>query len=89
MITILIVIGCLCVAATPVVVVLAPRRDRYAVRYVERRTAQSHRAVLSARLIPSPREVAGRPSAAGTARPVYKITDAPWRNPAPGPSKER
>ena len=72
----LLITGLLLVLAAGVVVVRADRRDQYVVRYVERRTAESHRAVLSARLIPPPREVAGRPSAAGTARPVYKITDA-------------
>ena len=80
----LLITGLLLVLAAGVVVVRADRRDQYAVRYVERRTAESHRAVLSARLIPEPQELPGRPSAAGTARPVYKITDAPWRNQAPG-----
>ena len=84
MIAIPITLGCLCVLGALAVVVLTPRRDRYAVRYVERRTAESHRAVLTARLIPSPRELPGRPSAARTASRGYVITDAPRRNPAPG-----
>jgi hypothetical protein len=53
------------------------------------RDAQSPRTVLPARLIPSPRAIAGRPSAASTARPVYTITDAPWRNPAPGRTERK
>ena len=53
-------------------------------RYVVRRVPQSNAPLLTARLIPSPRAIAGRPSAAGTARPVHVITDAPRRNPAPG-----
>jgi len=40
------------------------------------RDAQSQRAVLYARLIPAPRAIAGRPSAASTARQVHVITDA-------------
>ena len=84
MIAIPIVIGCLCVAATPVVLVLAPRRDRYLLG----RVPESHAPLLTARLIPSPRAIAGRPPAAGTARPVHVITDAPWRNQAPGRMRE-
>jgi len=48
------------------------------------RAAESPRAVLYARLIPSPRPVAGRPPAARTACRGYVITDVPWRNQAPG-----
>ena len=52
--------------------------------YAVRRSPQSHATLLSARLIPSPRALPGRPPAASTASPVHVITDAPWRNPAPG-----
>ena len=75
MIAIPIVFGCLCVAATPFVVVLAPRRDRYMVS----RVPQSDAPLLTARLIPAPRAIAGRPSAASTARQVHVITSAPER----------
>jgi len=46
-------------------------------RYVVRRVPESHAPLLTARLIPSPRAIAGRPSAAGTASPVHVITDLP------------
>ena len=46
-------------------------------RYVVRRVPESDAPLLTARLIPSPRALPGRPSAAGTARPVYRITDLP------------
>jgi len=46
-------------------------------RYVVRRVPESHAPLLTARLIPSPRAIAGRPSADGTARPVHVITDLP------------
>ena len=72
MIAIPIVFGCLCVAATPFVVVLAPRRDRYMVC----RVPQSHAPQLTARLIPAPRALPGRPPAASTASQVHVITDA-------------
>jgi hypothetical protein len=44
--------------------------------YAVRRSAESPRTVLSARLIPSPRALPGRPPAASTASHVYVITDA-------------
>jgi hypothetical protein len=53
-------------------------------RYVVRRVPESHAPLMSARLIPSHRAIAGRPSAASTASPAHVITDVPWRNPAPG-----
>ena len=52
--------------------------------YAVRRSSQSHAPLMSATLIPSPRALPGRPPAASTASPVHVITDAPWRNPAPG-----
>ena len=83
----LLITGLLLVLAAGVVVVRADRRDQYAVRYVERRTAESHRAVLSARLIPEPRELPGGPSAASTAIRGYVIPIFPGTR--PGTSKER
>jgi len=68
------------VAAAVAAVVRSPLRPG---RYVVRRVPESDAPLLTARLIPSPRAIAGRPSAAGTARPVHVITDAPWRNQAP------
>jgi len=65
----------LVVAATRAIVVLAPRRDRYLVS----RVPESDAPQLTARLIPAPRAIAGRPSAASTASLVHVITDAPWR----------
>jgi hypothetical protein len=69
------------VAAVVAAVARSPLRPG---RYVVRCSAQSHAPLLSARLIPSPRALPGRPPAASTASPVHVITDAPWRNPAPG-----
>jgi hypothetical protein len=60
-------------AAPALVVWGAPRRDALAVR----RRAESHAPLLTARLIPPPRAIAARPSAASTARQVYVITDLP------------
>jgi len=65
--------GCLCMAVLDVTVWLWRQRFRLAVR----RSPEPPRTVLEARLIPSPREIAGRPSAASTARPVHVITDLP------------
>jgi len=62
------------VAAAVAAVLRSPLRPG---RYVVRRSPQSDAPLLTARLIPSPRAIAGRPSAAGTARPVYRITDLP------------
>jgi hypothetical protein len=45
--------------------------------YVVRRVPVSHAPLLTARLIPAPRAIAARPSAASTARQVYVITDLP------------
>lgn len=45
-------------------------------RYMVARGPQGKSAVLSATLVPSPRELPGRPSAASTARQIYVITDA-------------
>jgi len=70
----------LVLATTRAIVVLAPRRDRYMVC----RVPQSHAPQLTARLIPAPRALPGRPPAAGTESQVHVITDAPWRNQAPG-----
>jgi hypothetical protein len=62
--------------AVPVFVVWwAPRQD---VMH-ERRVPVSHAPLLTASLVPSHRAVAGRPSAASTAAPVYRITDLPGR----------
>jgi hypothetical protein len=58
-------------AAPAAVVWWAPRRDALAVR----RSAQGDSPLLTATLVPSRTAVAGRPSAASTARPVYRITD--------------
>ena len=65
------------VAAVGLVVTLVLRSPLRPGRYVVRRVPQSDAPMLTARLIPSPRAIAGRPSAAGTARPVYRITDLP------------
>jgi len=62
------------VAAAVAAVVRSPTRPG---RYVVRRVPQSNAPLLTARLIPSPRALPGRPSAASTARPVYRITDLP------------
>jgi hypothetical protein len=43
---------------------------------VVRRSAERPAPVLSGRLVPSHRALPGRPPAAGTAAPVYRITDA-------------
>ena len=75
MIAIPITFGCLCMLGSLAVVVLAPRRDRYMVS----RVPESDAPQLTARLIPAPRAIAGRPSAASTASLVHVITDAPWR----------
>jgi hypothetical protein len=45
--------------------------------YAVTRRAERPGTVLTARLVPSPRELPGRPSAAGTARQVHVITDCP------------
>ena len=45
-------------------------------RYMVGRGPQSKSPVLFAELVPSPRELPGRPSAASTARQIYVITDA-------------
>jgi hypothetical protein len=74
---VLAIVVCLPFAAAWFVVWWAPRRDALAVR----RRAESHAPLLTARLIPSPRAVAGRPSAAGAAGPVYRITDLPAAQP--------
>jgi hypothetical protein len=58
-------------AAPAAVVWWAPRRDALAVG----RRAENHAPLLFATLTPSPRAVAGRPSAASTERHVYRITD--------------
>ena len=60
-------------AVTGAVVAVAAR---YPSRYMVGRSAQSKSPLLYARLVPSPRELPGRPSAASTARQVYVITDA-------------
>lgn len=44
--------------------------------YVVRRSAQNGSPLLTATLVPSRTAVAGRPSAASTARHIYVITDA-------------
>ena len=43
---------------------------------VVRRSAERPAPVLSGRLVPSHRALPGSPPAAGTAAPVYRITDA-------------
>ena len=65
----------LVLATTRAIVVLAPRRDRYMVS----RVPQSDAPLLTARLIPAPRAIAGRPPAARTESQVHVITNAPWR----------
>jgi glyoxylase-like metal-dependent hydrolase (beta-lactamase superfamily II) len=50
-----------------------PRRDALAAR----RRAERRREALSGALVPSHRALPGGPSAAGTAAPVYRITDLP------------
>ena len=44
---------------------------------VVRRSAERPAPVLSGRLVPSHRALPGRPPTAGTAAPVYRITDLP------------
>ena len=73
--------GAVLVAVSLALMICLPLRPG---AYAVRRSAESPRALLSARLIPSPRALPGRPPAASTASPVHVITDAPWRNPAPG-----
>jgi hypothetical protein len=69
------------VAAAVAAVARSPLRPG---RYVVRRVPQSHAPLMSARLTRSHRALPGRPSAASTASRVHVITDASWRNPAPG-----
>jgi hypothetical protein len=47
--------------------------------YAVRRRSEGDSPMLTATLVPSHRAVAGRPSAASTARQVYRITDVPAR----------
>ena len=73
--------GAVLVAVSLALMICLPLRPG---RYAVRRSSQSHAPLMSARLIPSPRALPGRPSAASTASPVHVITDAPWRNQASG-----
>lgn len=60
-------------AVTGAVVAVAARYPR---RFMVGRSAQSKSPLLYARLVPSPRELPGRPSAAASEGRVYRITDA-------------
>jgi hypothetical protein len=66
------VIGFAVIAAGMTFVARLPLRPG---AYVVRRRAEGDSPLLTARLVPSPRAVAGRPPAASTARHVYRITD--------------
>jgi hypothetical protein len=71
---ILAIIGAVLVVASLAVVA---RAGLHPGAYVVRRDAEGHAPLLTATLTRSHRELPGGPSAASTARPVYRITDLP------------
>ena len=76
----IVVLGAGGFAVIAAVMVLAARMPLRPGAYLVRRSPQGDSPVLTATLVPSPRALPGRPSAASTARRIHVITDARERS---------